>query len=334
MKKDKKYGNLNNTLYEKNIDEIWNVLELFPKKYRKSFLKNLKTLIIKEVSKEEIQNIVNNESTEGVYIPDCNTIYYNKNPDNKTTINHELFHTTSINTKRTGIKGYLEIGQNIIRFGNNLNEGITEYLALKSINEKRSKNAYQLEVFVINCLTDIYGDKILTYYFKPSPEDFYKQFKNYHGIIIKIDLLLKKLKAYIYTTNTFEIYLLLMEVNPNILKEKNIYMEIPEIHKLNKHKIIINKLYDEEIKNNIMLAELNRENKPYQIILEKTQEIYDSWYKKEKDLLNEIIKRIIILGRINKLPDQLIKEMLINNLKHTEETQEVIKYHNKKLIRK
>ena len=78
MKATKKYGNLHNTPYEKNIDEIWNILELFPKSCRKLFLKNLKTLIIENVPKKELEMIAEDGAAEGIYIPDCNTIYLNK----------------------------------------------------------------------------------------------------------------------------------------------------------------------------------------------------------------------------------------------------------------
>lgn len=335
MKATKKYGNLHNAPYEKNIDEIWKILELFPKSCRKLFLKNLKTLIIENIPKKELEMIAEDGAAEGIYIPDCNTIYLNKTTKYKHAIlNHELIHATSSSENRRGIIGTFELGPNIISIGNNLEEGITEYLALKSVNKEKTHTGYHIEVFVIKCLTDIYGDKILIPYFKKKEENFYKQFNRYREIIIKIDLLLKRLSNYIDITDIFEEYLLLKELNPKVLKENNLYIESTEIHILAKHLInnqkIINKLYEKEEKTNKKIIP----NEPYEIIKPENIDIYKEWYKKEKDLLNEIIKRIIILGRINKLSDQLIKEIIVNNLKHSDETLEVIKYHNKKLIRK
>ncbi len=335
MKKDKKYGNLKNTSYEKNIDEIWNILELFPKSCRKLFLKNLKTLIIEKVSQKELETITGNDTTEGIYIPDCNTIYLNENTKYKHAIlNHELFHTTSSSENRRGIIGNFELESNIISIGKNLEEGITEYLALKSINKEKSHTDYQIEVFVIKCLIDIYGDKILVPYFNQSEENFYKQFNRYREIIIKIDLLLKRLSNYINTTDVFEEYLLLKELTPIILEENNLYIENTEIPILAKHAIynrkIINKIYEKEEKTNKKLTP----NEPYELIKKENIDIYKAWYKNERKILNDIIKRIIILGRINKLSDKLIKEILTKNLKYSDEALNTIKYHNKKLIRK
>ncbi len=338
MKKEKRYGIYDNSPYKENIDEVWNVLELFPKSCHKIFLKNLKTLLIKNISDKDLKKIAHDTSTVGIYIPERNTVYINKTNSKKPSIiNHELFHTTSSNKKKIGISGYLKLEGKVRKIGDNLDEGITEYLTLKSINKKRSNTDYQVEVFVIECLTDIYNLSILIPYFKNNPSKFYIQFKKYHEIVIKLDLLLNKLSNYINITDIFEEYILLKEIIPEILKENKLYLEneaeISYFQKwLSYHQEDINKLYRKAEQENELLSNLRKTNTPYEV--KESLELYNNWYKTQETILNNIIKRIIILGRVNNLSDNKIKKILIKNLESKKDYLDYINYHNKKLIRK
>ena len=322
-----------------NLNDIWNILDKYPRTCKKIFTNNLKTLKIKYISEEELAIMSNDPGTEGMYVPIENTIYITKeNIKNKRVINHELFHTTSTHNRKIGIIGKIELNNHEKIIGENLDEGITEYLALKSLNKRKSNTSYQLEVFVIKCLINIYGSKILIPYFKNSPEKFYQQFKNDNLKIIKLDILLNKLSKYEMLTDIFEEYLLLLEINTNSLKENNLLLNTTSLKQflkdLSKNQDTIIDYYKKEENTNPILIELNKTNNTYELKNKKAEYLYIDWYNQEKILIEKILKIIIILARKNNLSDELIKKILMNNLKYTNDTLELIRYKNKKLIRK
>ena len=337
---DQIFGRLNYSIYRKNLEEVWKILEQYPKNCRKIFLKNIKTLEFKNLSIEKLQQISEDLDVDGLYQPKENKIYLNGFKNEQTEINHELFHVSSCTPEYWGVMVEVTIDNMTKSIGENLNEGITQYLAELSTNAKNQTNsAYQLEVFVIESLISIYGKEILRPYFQNRPTKFYSQFKSDAYKIIKLDLLLKKISKRVDTRNTFEEYILLKDLSPNRLKENNLYIETNKIKELNKHlksnEFEINRLYEE-----VELEERKKENESqlYALKEDKNKEIYFKWYKEytqnQKEAFDKIIKTIIILSRKHNMNDEEIKNMLIEKIKNKGEILDTIEYKNKKLIRK
>lgn len=335
--KEQLFDRLNKSIYRKNLEEVWQVLEKYPKNCQKIFLKNLKTLTFKQISIEELQELSKDLDVEGMYIPNENTIYLNEFKNERVEINHELFHVSSCTPKRLGVIVYVTIDDVTKAIGENLNEGITQYLAELSTKTNNQKDsAYQLNVFVIESLINIYGKNILNPYFQNNPVKFYSQFKSNTYKIIKLDILLNKINKRINLKNLFEEYLLLKDLSKNKLKDNNLYIEITNLKELNKYikkrEFEINKLYKdiekEEIKGNDIYVLKKEENK----------EIYLNWYKEytkiQSSSFEKIIKTIITLARNSNISDKEILEMLTKNLQYKKEILEEIEYKNKKLIRK
>ena len=336
--KEKLFGRLYYSIYKENINEVWNILKCFPASCRKNFLINIKKLSFEQININKLQELAEYKEVSALASPSENKIYLNEFKNTKTEINHELFHVSSYEKDLIGTVATLIVDNYKVEIGNNLNEGITEYLALKSTNKNKIENAYGLDVFTVDSLIKIYGKNILIPYFKNSPSKFFSQFKNNQLRIIELDLILKEINNNIETKNTFEEFITMKDFNPYFLEEKNIYLNISNFNienftkwlNTNDHKEKINDLYDNII---------NKENKEQYKITKKENDILYKNFKKEytkiqKELFESIIKTIITLSRDQNISDALIKENIKNSLKPINAALEMIEYKNNKLIKK
>ena len=334
------FGELSQSIYKKNIEDVWKILERYPNKCRKVFLKNLKTLSFQKVNIEELQKISEDIDVNGLYMPMENKIYLNGIENKYEEINHELFHVSSCTGKYWGVIVDVTIGEKIRTIGENLNEGITEYLAYLSANSKNiGESAYQLEVFVIELLISIYGEKILNPYFQNNPLKFYYQFKSGEYSIIYLDILLNQISKWINVRNSFEEYIILRDFVPDELKKYNLYIETFDMKELSRYlkryEFMINKLYD-KIEKEKRLREVFFDR--YALQKEESKKMYLNWYyeysKIQKRMFDRIIKIIIVLARKQDMSDELIKDLLIRSLDNKKSILDVIEYKNKKLVRK
>ncbi len=338
MKHEKNFVNLNSSIYKKNIKQVWRVLEDYPESCQKVFLENIKGLSFNHLTLEELREMTNDKEVNALYIPTENKIYLNGLKNKQSEINHELFHVASCTKKFWGIIIDLTIGNKTKTIGENLNEGITEYLALLSANEDKSLiSAYQLEVFTIASLIDIYGKKILIPYFKNNPPKFYSQFKKDKLYIVKLDVLLNKISRTIDVRNTFEEYILIKDVSKDKLKEHNLYLQTEDMQELTKflkkHKEEISVLCEETEKE----LGINNSNNTYTIKEEENENMYINWYKdyahNQKVTFEKMIKILIYLARKNNYDDYEILEILKKNLKYKDTALDIIEYKNKRLIK-
>ena len=338
-KKEKSFARLSNSIYKKNLQDVWNILEDYPKSCRKIFLENVKKLSFRHVTLEELRNMTNDKEVNGLYIPTENVIYLNDLNNTQSEINHELFHVASCTKRFWGIIIDLIIDNKNKTIGELLNEGITEYLALLSVmGEKEITSAYQLEVFVIETLIDIYDKNILIPYFKNNPLKFYTQFKNNKHHIIKLDILLNKISKTIDVRNTFEEYILIKDLSKDKLKQHNLYFQTENMEELTKflkkHKEEIS-LLCEEIENE---SGISNKDTIYTLKELENERMYINWYKEydynQKVAFEKIIKTLIILARKNKYSDKRILKILRKNLSNKETALDIIEYKNKKLIKR
>ena len=214
MKNSKKYS----PVFQDNINSVWNTLKQYPPSCQKAFLKNLKNLHIKinpNVYFNPVYLTTGDPYAIGGYFHAINTIYLKE--DMNDVINHELFHVASSTTRKNGI---ITIKENRV-IGYYLNEGITEYLNLKSQKQLISKSDYQLEVFVIEFLIKIYGEKILIPYFTHNSIKFFTQFQKHKKSIIKIDNLLSKIKSN-NENNQQELFNTIIKILIVIAKDNNL----------------------------------------------------------------------------------------------------------------
>lgn len=202
--------------YKESIDEVWEVINKLNKKNRINFLKNLLDLKI------EHKNAMEHYNTVAQYDIPHNKIYLTNGKD---SLNHELFHMASSKTKRkpTGISLYY-----FGNIGKCLNEGITEYLHLKSKNTNISDSGYQAELFVIEVLIFMFGEQILESYFNNDGNAFLEQFSKLNissNTILKLDEILRKIdddkETNFYRTSA----LILSDLYPNIIEEDKDYFK-------------------------------------------------------------------------------------------------------------
>ncbi len=336
----KLFGNLYESIYKNNIEEVWNILEKYPISCRKNFLKNIKKTSFEHTTRKHLQEMTKDREVNALLIPQENKIYLNGFENTKAEINHELFHVASFNNKAPGIIANLIIDNKIIYIGDHLNEGITEYLALKSIKKEEVESSYGQEVFTIDSLIKIYGKNILIPYFENKPIKFYRQFKNNQSKIIELDLLLKEISTNINIKNIFDEFIIIRDLKPLSLKKEKIYLENLNINKNNIEKFnhwldtkenIIHASYDN------LIEEKENENIEY-ILNEENDKIYHEWLKEytsvQKELFERIIKIIIILSRKKGIKEQTIKKNIINSLKNIDIALDMIEYKNKLLIKK
>lgn len=172
-----------NSPYRGNVIEVLKILNDYRFRCRLIYLSNLRTLKLERVPASELKKF--GWLANAAYCSKENKIYLAAEEQRKAeeSINHELFHSSS--TKRGKYSGIVWKGN-----GYNLTEGITEYFNLKSKNKKISTSGYQLEVFVVEFLIFIYGEKILEPYFENNGKKFFTQFRGNMGKIINIDFLL------------------------------------------------------------------------------------------------------------------------------------------------
>ena len=331
------YGKLQSSIYKGNLQDVWNILEGYPKSCRNVFLKNVASLSFKHVTLEELKKITNDKEVNGLYILEENKIYLDGFNNTRSEINHELFHVASCTKKFIGIIVDLTIGNKTKTIGEKLTEGITEYLAILSTKENNLvTSAYQLEVFTVASLIDIYGKNILIPYFNNNPLKFYKQFKENKSYIIKLDILLNKISKEIDIRNTFEEYILIKELSPDKLKKHGLYLQTENMEELTKFL----KKYSERI--SILCEEVEKESgtsntDTYTIKELENENMYINWYKvydyKQKIAFEKIIKILILLARKKQNNDDRILEMLRRNLKGKEIGLDAIDYKNNKLIK-
>lgn len=157
---------------EKYYKKVENILENFPLEYRKNYIDNKKTVIIKH--KKEIW-----KSIGGSYDNDTNTITIYK----EKSYPHELFHMAFRDSKKVGKKIwedyeiYYENGISYSKYENNtkvcynqgLTEGFAEYLSRKCCENKGQNFNY----FFTDLLISIYGEDILKYPLQNDPKGLF-----------------------------------------------------------------------------------------------------------------------------------------------------------------
>ncbi len=322
--------------YRKNIDEVWGVLENYPVNYRVRFIKNLRSLTFKLISSDEMDEM--SLGAAALYCPKENRIYIQDEYNDY--LNHELFHVASCTRNKVGV-----MINDIL--GESLNEGITEYLSLKSKNKFISDSCYQRNIFVIESLIDIYGDSILKPYFEVNSRMFFQQFLAYKNNIIQLDVLLKQIDNNSFMFDKFLKYLVIRDLDSNIFIDN--YVDLIHMEFNSSNEIVL----DTRIKNNKdrvvkLIQELSLKDEIiktegidiYQYVFIKldNQEIYKKWIEQYRvvqgNVFNKIIKIIIKLGLSQNLDKDTIRDILIKNLRYKEDGLEEIKYRNKRLIRK
>lgn len=290
---------LYNSPYMANIKEVEKVLDSYKSKSKVFFSINLFSLSIEEMPsrlKELYKNAL------ALYVPFENTIYISDFQKKDDSSNHELFHVSSNNFIKKSIG--ITTNDNI----ENLDEGITEYLRLKSKNKLSSDYSYQLEVFVVEFLTFIYGDKILEPYFSGNGKKFYRQFGKKSDTIKKINSLLKEISErtnyHAYRLN----YLLALELFPNI---KSI-ISLDDLELNIKTKYEIKSFFENNKEIAIKLKELKNEQN-ITIYNYKYSDINNNycvkWEENYKTIVCDIFERIVI---------RLVEMAFLNNKQKNE----------------
>lgn len=192
--------------YKKNIDEVWDVLKNFKLRSRLLFLNNMRTLKIEEVHDSELDEW----GTAASYFPFKNSIHIYQNVSEN--LNHELFHASSRGLK--GFTGVMDYGG-----GDELTEGITEYLAMKSRGKTITTSAYEENVFVIEFLVFIYGDEFINYYLQNRVDGFHQYFLDNHIHIDILDSLLSKISNHKEYNENRRLYLLISDIVPGVIED-------------------------------------------------------------------------------------------------------------------
>lgn len=295
---------LYNSPYMVNIKEVKKILDNYKLKSKVLFSINLFGLNIEQMT-YSIKKAYNNAAA--VYVPYDNIIYIKDLCEKDKVVNHELFHVSSNNflKRRAGIT--MDDGIE------NLDEGITEYLKLKSKNEVSSNYGYQLEVFVVEFLVFIYGDKILEPYFSGNGKKFYKQFGDFSYYIKKINSLLNEISQKTnYQVHRLN-YLLARELFPSTAPSESL-----DNLELNvKTKYVIKSFFDNNKEIALKLKEYKKDN-DITIYNYKYQGINNIYYNKWEeyyktivcDIFEEIIVRLIEMAFLNNIPKNKIAEFL------------------------
>lgn len=285
---------LYNSPYMVNVNEVKKVLDDYKFKSKVLFSINLFSLNIEEMT-YSIKKEYNNAA--GLYVPYDNTIYIKDLLEKDKIVNHELFHVSSNNFIKR--KSGITIKDNI----ENLDEGITEYLKLKSKNELSSDYGYQLEVFVVEFLIFIYGDKILEPYFIGNGEKFYSQFESFSDDIKKINYKLNEISQKTsYQVHRLN-YLLALELFSNITS--NFSLDDLELNV--KTKRTIRNFFDNNKEIALKLKEYKKDNDitNYNYKYQGINNIYyNNWEKYYKTNVCDIFEEIIVC---------LIKIAFLNN---------------------
>ena len=298
------------------------------------------------ISDDKFVNLINNlsELIKEYYFANKNNInelfnLFSENEEKK--IKDLMSHLVKrIEKQKNNLNNFIERAKDIFKkmkiYKNNKNSLINNISAnSKNIGE----SAYQLEVFVIELLISIYGEKILNPYFQNNPLKFYYQFKSGEYSIIYLDILLNQISKWVNVRNSFEEYIILRDFVPDELKKYNLYIETFDMKELSRYlkryEFMINKLYD-KIEKEKRLREVFFDR--YALQKEESKKMYLNWYyeysKIQKRMFDKIIKIIIVLARKQDMSDELIKDLLIRNLDNKKSILDVIEYKNKKLVRK
>ena len=269
---------LYNSPYKIN-KEVRRVLSNFKFRSRLVFNSNLMFLKIKEID-EEVRK--KNPAIAAFYDSSTNTIYIDDYKEKEETLNHELFHVASENG--------IELEDQV----QNLNEGITQYLHLKSKNITNSEfSGYQLELFVIEFLIYIYGEKILEYYFEGNGKKFYQQFKKYNNIVRNIN----------YTLNEIDKRSLVEDYRTQYLLASELFGEVVPSSELDKFgldfstKEKIKKFFYDNYDN--ILVEFRKYKKENKIDIHKynysgiNKEYYQKWEVEYKIEVNKMFDSIL-----------------------------------------
>lgn len=295
---------LYNSPYMVNVNDVKKVLDGYTFKSKVLFSINLFGLSIEEMS-YSIKKTYNNAAA--VYIPYDNTIYIKNLLEKDKVVNHELFHVSSNNfmKKKAGIT--LNDGIEC------LDEGITEYLKLKSKNELSSDYGYQLEVFVVEFLVFIYKEKILEPYFSGNGKKFYRQFGENNYTIKKINYLLNEISQ----KSSYQVhrlnYLLALELFPNSVSKDC----LDDLELNVKTKYVVKSFFDSNKEVSYKLKEYKKDknitayNYKYQDI---NNIYYSNWEEEYKNkvcnILEEIIVRLIEIAFLNNITKNEIVDFL------------------------
>ena len=303
--------------YKQNCDEVWAVLKQFKIQCRLIFLNNLRTLKIETANIEELSEL---EEALASYHVDMNTIYLlqsnNEDLDYSEETNHELFHTSS--SKKNKPIGIMNDG-----IGENLTEGITEYLNLRSKKKKISKSNYQRELFVIEMLIKIYGEKILEPYFLNNGKKFFNQFIPYSEDVKEIDILLEKLRENEQLQRIRLEYLTLSDIAPNILPDDIEILSSFHLTKQTKYtidflfqkyeKYLIEKIIEYESKHTIDIYYHQYQQEKKQIIYKDYIETYS---QTQITIFKEILNKIINLAQSKGLNTADINNLINESLSY------------------
>ena len=320
--------------FYQNIIEVFDVLKKYPFSCRKIFLKNLESLQFEKITMEEMVNF--DENVASYYDISKNIIYYTE--DTLEFLNHELFHVAST----SGIHSGIVVGR--VHMGENLNEGITEWLALKSRHQDVSHSGYQLELFVIECLVSIYGESILIPYFLHHTYEFYSQFGLMAKKIIRLDFLLGRLENEMKIMDIFTRYLVIRDIDESFFEDKDTNLFQMNFGYEN------GQILEKEMKKNYKkISFLNKDNDSglefvelnvydYDLKREEHKKLYLKWKRefimRQREIFNSILKEIIRLARYCFYSDDEIKELLMHHLETKTTCLEQIHYYNSKLMRK
>ena len=307
--------------YKGNIDEVWEVLKNHKFQCQINFLNNLRTLKIENIDIDDIREH-GNVTSSAVYMVGKNKIYlpkYNLEMINE-SFNHELFHVSS--SRRNNVSG-ISIDDEI---GQALTEGITEYLNLKSKNKKTSESGYQLELFVIEFLVYIYGEKIIEPYFMNNSKKFFLQFGNFGEDIIKIDSLLKKsVDDYNSVTACLE-YLCLTDIAPGILNDNIEFLNHLQIDK--KTLRLITFLIDQQMER--LQPKVEEYAKEHNIdgfhhiyhSLEKRRihnKLVKASFNNQIDIFQEILDKLITIAKYEGLSEEDIFKFIMTSYSYKDE---------------
>lgn len=277
--------------YNDNIVQVVEILKEYKFSCRLNFLRNFRTLKVTMMSEDKIENI--SSSVPAYYSINQNEIYLKSNFYDY-FFNHELFHVASNNGK---------ISPNGIAFnklnllGENLNEGITEYLNLKSLKVGKSWSNYQLELFVIQFLVFIYGEKILEPYFENNSSKFFQQFGIYSNEVLQIDKRLKLIK------NNFNLqmdrlrYLFFSDIGPDIIRSDIEYLKQIRLNKkmITGINLLIcnyeNELYERLAKEKIDIKKVDIFNYQYRNL--KIGKVHNEFILEYENLQKNIFDKII-----------------------------------------
>lgn len=198
--------------YHANINEVVEVLSHYKFRYRITFFKNFRTLKIETSSLDELAQV--DEAAVAYYDRDKNIIVLSSQ-NGMESVNHELFHSAS-NKKHFFENCFLQ----------ELKEGITEYLANKSKKKKKSKN-YELELFVIEVLVFIYGEKkIIGPYLLNDQNKWYRIFsKRGYLIVLELERLLSSNTSIKIINKNRINYLVVSEMLDGLISDEEEFLE-------------------------------------------------------------------------------------------------------------